>query len=142
MYTTIQFSAIVIGCHSRNSLIPLSHYMQYVPQLQVILGGRTTSQVTPFCLELFTLQAVKFAIIRISQNGPVLQLPFEICMQPCVTVTKCPLCISTRLMSPHYTERQPNHSLMYIVAYFFGYHSHEFICTCVKTSVHAHGPEI
>ena len=72
---------------------------------------------------------------------PVLQLLFEICMQPCVTVAKDP-CTSTRLMWLYSTERRPNHSLMYTVDHTFGYHSQKFIHTCAKLSAHAHSTEI
>ena len=45
-------------------------------------------------------------------------------------------------MLPYYTERQPNHKLMYTVDHTFVYHSKKFICTCAKLAAHAHGTEI
>ena len=67
--------------------------------LQVIIGERTASQVTPISSKLFTLQAVWFVVIHVWQNTPVLQLPLEICMWPCVTVVKCP-CTPAHLRLP------------------------------------------
>ena len=44
----------------------------------------------------------------------------------------------THLMLPYSTERRQNHNLMYTVDHTFGYCSHNFIRTCVKSSAHAH----
>ena len=45
-------------------------------------------------------------------------------------------------MSPYYTERRPNHNLMYTVDHTFGYRSKKLICACAKSSAHAHGTKI
>ena len=48
----------------------------------------------------------------------------------------------THLMSPYYTERQPNHNnLMYTVDHTFRYRTKKFICACAKSSAHVHGTE-
>ena len=48
----------------------------------------------------------------------------------------------THLMSPCYTERRPNHNLMYTVGHTFSYCSQKFIHACAKSSAHAHGTKI
>ena len=48
----------------------------------------------------------------------------------------------THLMSPYYTERRPNHNLMYTMDHTFSYHSKNFIYARAKSSVRAHGSEI
>ena len=55
---------------------------------------------------------------------------------------KQPPLTSTHLQYPmdEYIE-QPNDNLMYTVDHTFGYCSKEFICTCAKSSVHAHDTE-
>ena len=42
-------------------------------------------------------------------------------------------------MSPFYTERRPNHNLMYTVDHTFGYHSTHLLCACLESSAHAPG---
>ena len=39
----------------------------------------------------------------------------------------------THLMSPYYTERLPNHNLLYTMDHTFGYCSQKLIRTCVKS---------
>ena len=122
--------------------MPLTHYRQYILQLQVGPRWRNCLPGHLILFELFTLQATGGVICSYNlRNAPVLQLPFKIRLRPCVTVTKCP-CTSTHLMSLYYTERQPNHNLMYTVDHTFGYRSKKFMCTCTKSSAHAHGTEL
>ena len=69
------------------------HYWQYIPQLEVLLGGRTAYQDAS-CLQRFgisvTLQGIHSTVIGVGRNASVIQPPSEVHMRVCDTVAKRP----------------------------------------------------
>ena len=118
----------------------LSHCRRYVPRLEVLLGDRTASQVTPFHASCSHYRQCNSWLLAFGETPLSFNYPSRFVCD-LVTQWENVRYLNSPYVAVLYLKRQPNYNHMYTMDHTFSYHSQKNICAYAKLSAHAHGTE-
>ena len=120
-----------ISCPS--SFMPLSHYRQYVLRLEVLFTGRPPPRVAPFHLNCLHYRQCNSHLYAFGDMPLSFNYHWRF-IYNLVTQGQ-----NIQYLNSLKDDRITTLCTLYTVDHTFGYHSKKFICTCAKSSAHAHG---